>query len=87
MTTVRVSRDYTAYYEGSLKLTCDCGWKAFGREGEGAFRMCEDHIHAKHPKGGAFINFRPSGWKVTRQWHVTREETREILKEDHAVSV
>lgn len=82
MRTLRVTRDYTAFTEGYLKLTCDCGYKEYAKEGEGAFGVGESHLRSKHANGG-IMSFSPTRYKPTRQWRVEDNVTTEILKEDH----
>lgn len=82
MRTLRVTRDYTAFAEGYLKLTCDCGFKEYAKEGEGAFGIGESHLRSKHANGG-IMSFSPTRYKPTRQWRVEDDATREILKEDY----
>jgi hypothetical protein len=82
MRTLRVTRDYTAFAEGYLKLTCDCGFTEYAKEGEGAFGIGEGHLRSKHAKGG-IMSFSPTRYKPTRQWRVEDVATTEILKEDY----
>lgn len=82
MTTVRVKRDYASFHANGMLFTCECGWKEYGREGQGAFATCESHILNTHKKGGE-ISFAPNRKLGAKKWDVQVTGTNLIKAEEY----